>query len=134
MANWHVPLKSRSIICSSYVRPILLYGVEARSFTKKLEESLQGCDRRMLRFMAGSSLADRVTSIEVESRYSMKPLNLVISETILRWYGHVKSLQGDGVLGEVMEIEVPKTRLRSIPKKIWMKIIEEDMCEWNLME
>ena len=134
LTNRHVPLKSRGSIYSSCVRPVLLYGVEAWSLTKKLEETLQSCDRRMLRYMAGVSLADRVLSTEVASRCGVKPLTVVMRENRLRWYGHVKRRQGEGVLGEVMEMEIPGTRPRGRPKKTWMKNIEEDMSQLNLNE
>ena len=132
LTNRHVPLKSRGSIYCSCIRPVLLYGVEAWSITKKLEETLQGCDRRMLRYMAGVSLSDRVASEEVANRCGVKPLLVVLRQSRLRWFGHVKRRRGEGVLGEVMEMEVPGTRPRGRPRKTWMKNIEEDLHELNL--
>ena len=59
---------------------------------------------------------------------------LVMRERRLRWYGHVKRRQGDGILGEVMQMEIPGTRPRGRPKKTWIKNIEEDMSQLNLRE
>ena len=67
--------------------------------------------------MAGVSLADIVASVEVASSCGVKPLTLVMRESRLRWYGSVRRRQGDGVLGEIMETEVPGTRHRGRPKK-----------------
>ena len=46
----------------------------------------------------------------------------------------MKRRQGEGVLGEVMEMEVPATKPSGRPKETWMKNIEEDMGEWNPLE
>ena len=57
-----------------------------------------------------------------------------MSESRLRWYEHVERRKGDGLLGEIMKMELPWTRPRGRPNKTWMRIIEEDTCERNLME
>ena len=44
----------------------------------------------------------------------------------------MKRRRGEGVLGEVMEMEVPGTRPRGRPRKTWMKNSEEDLHEINL--
>ena len=43
----------------------MLYGGETWALTKRLESVLVGCDHRMLRYMAGVTRQDRVTSEEV---------------------------------------------------------------------
>ena len=89
---------------------------------------MQNFNKRILRYMAGVSLADRSASVEVSSRCGFKPLTLVMSERRLRWDGLWKRRQGDGVLRKVMEMEVPGIRSRGRRKKTWMKNIEGDMC------
>ena len=71
--NRHIPLKNRGSIYNACIRPVLLYGAETWNITKKLEETLQSCDRRMLPYMAGVSLSDRVASNDVASRCGVKP-------------------------------------------------------------
>ena len=46
----------------------------------------------------------------------------------------MKKQQGDGVFGEVMEMDVPGRRPRGRPKKTLLNNIVEDMYEWNLVE
>ena len=81
-----------------------------RRVAKKLEESLQGCDTLMQRYMAGASLTDRVASVHVVSKCGLKPSTQVMRESRLIRYGHMKRRKGDGVLGELMEMEVPRSR------------------------
>ena len=132
LVNRHIPLKSRSKVYCACIRPVLLYGVEAWAITKKQKETLENCDRRMLRYMAGVSLSDRVTSEEVAGRCGVKSLAVVMRESRLRWYGHVKRRHGEGLLGEAMELEVTGSRPRGRPKITWMKNVEEDLLQLNL--
>ena len=105
--NRHVPLLSRGAIYRACIRSVLLYGSETWSKTKKITDQIQACDRRMLRYMAGVTLADGVASEEVAGRSGVKPLLTVIREGRLRWLKHVKRREEEGLLGEVMELEVP---------------------------
>ena len=102
--------------------------------TKKIADRIQACDRRMLRYMAGVTLADRVTSEEVANRCGVKPVLTVVREGRLRWFGHVKRREGEGLLGEVMNLEVPGVRPRGRPKKQWKDNVKEDLREMNLTE
>ena len=64
--------------------------------TKKIADRIQACDRRMLRYMAGITLVDRVASEEVARRCGVKPVLLAIREGRLRWFGQVKRREGEG--------------------------------------
>ena len=50
------------------IRSVLLYGKETWPMTQKVENCIQTCDRRMLRYMAGVSLQGRVPSADVALR------------------------------------------------------------------
>ena len=132
LTNLHVPSKNRGSIYSSRIRPVFLYGMKVWTVRIKLEESLQSCDRHMLRYMTGVPLADRVSSVKIPSRCGVKTLTLVMRENRLRWCGHVKRRLCDEVLGEVPEMGVPGTKHKGRSKKTWMKNIEEDMYKWKL--
>ena len=84
--------------------------------------------------MAGVTLADGVASEEVAGRSGVKPLLTVIREGRLRWLKHVKRREEEGLLGEVMELEVSGVRPRGRPKKQWKNNIEEDLRDLNLRE
>ena len=55
------------------VRSVLLYGSENLTITQRLERCIVGCDRHMLRYMAGVSLRDWTTSEEVAEAWKMLP-------------------------------------------------------------
>ena len=47
-----IPLRIRGSVYDSCIRSVMLYGSETRAMTKKDEDILRKCDRRMLRYMA----------------------------------------------------------------------------------
>ena len=102
--------------------------------TKMIADRIQACDKRMLRYMAGVSLADQVAREEVTRRCGVEPILTVVREGRLRWFGHVKRRVGEGLLGEVMELEVPDVTPRDKPKKQWRNNVEEDLRDMNLTE
>ena len=46
------PLRIRGSVFESCIRPVMLYGSETWAMTKKDDDILRKCDRRMLRYMA----------------------------------------------------------------------------------
>ena len=61
----------------------MLYGGEAWALTRRLTRILLGCDKKMLRYMAGVSWRNRVSSLEV------RELGAVLRGRRLGWFGHV---------------------------------------------
>ena len=102
--------------------------------SKKIADGIQACDRMMLRYMTGVTLADRVASEEVTRRCGVKPVLTIVREYRLRLFGHVQRREGKGMLGEVMKLEVFGVRPRSMPKKQWKNNVEEHLIEMNLTE
>lgn len=63
-------------------------------------------DWRMLRYMAGITWRNRVSSDEV-TKCGLKEVNTVLKVRSWRWFGHVKK-RGDGEsLGRAVGVEVP---------------------------
>ena len=47
--NKNIPLKSRVAVYGSCIRSVMLYGTETWSITKRQEQALVSCDRRLQR-------------------------------------------------------------------------------------
>ena len=52
----------------------------------------------------------------------------------MRWFGHVKHRGEKRILRRAMELEVEGRRPVGRPKKIWSKVVEEDMRKLNITE
>ena len=127
LGNKRIPLKNRAHIYSACIRSVLLYGAESWPLTQRLEQCIQSCDRRMLRFLAGVSLRDRLSSAVVARRCGLKEISDLARVRRLQWFGHVQR-RGEGEpLAVVRGWQVEGRRPRGRPKKSWTKIIEEDM-------
>ena len=61
-------------------------------------------------------------------------LELGFRKTRLRWFGHVKHRDENSIFKSVMELEVEDRRPVGRPKKIWSKVVEENMRKFNISE
>ena len=74
--NKGIPLKSRGKVYEACIRSILLYGAETWALTDRLMKVLRGCDRKMLRYMAGVRMMDPISSKIVAERCGLTELTL----------------------------------------------------------
>ena len=79
---------------------------------------------RMVRWMCGVKLHDRVPSKELRGRLELEDIISVLRRNRLRWYGHV--LRKEDWVKKCMEYKVEGTRPRGRPKKTWRQIVEKD--------
>jgi len=89
------------------------------------EVALQRAEKRMVRWMCGVKLQDRVPSKQLRWRLGLEDIISVLQQNRLRWYEHVLRKDNDWVK-KCMEYEVEGTRPRGRPKKTWREIVEKD--------
>ena len=106
LLNKGIPLDRRGMVFDACIRSVMLYGGERRALTKRLEGVLIGCDRRMLRYMAGVTRQDRVSSEEVARRCGVGMLKDALLRRRLGWFGHVERRDERDALGRVRLVEV----------------------------
>jgi len=71
------------------VRSSMLHGSETWPVRKENEVGLQRAEMRMVRWMCGVKLQDRVPSKELRGRLGLDHIISVLQRRRLRWYGHV---------------------------------------------
>ncbi len=113
------------------IRSVMLYGAETWALTNKLMEVLRGCDRRMMRYLAGVRWQDRVISEEVARRCGIREIEVILRQRRLQWFGHVRRAGQDSV---VRTVEVEGRRPVDRPRKTWRKCIEQDLNKLGLRE
>jgi len=71
------------------VRSSMLHGSETWPVRKENEVALQRAEMRMIRWICGLKLQDRVPSKELRERLGLDDIISVLQQNRLRWYGHV---------------------------------------------
>ena len=78
---------------------------------------LQRAEIRMVRWVCGVKLKDRLPSKELRERLGVDDIALVLQQNRLHWYGHVLRKDDDDWAKKCMEHEVEGSRPRGRPKK-----------------
>jgi len=81
---------------------------------------------RIVRWMCGVELQDRVPSKELRGRLELEDIISVLQWNRLRSYGHVLRKEDNEWMKKYMEYEVEGARPRGRPKKPWREIVEKD--------
>jgi len=103
------------------VRSSMLHGSETWPVRKENEVAVHRAEMRMVRWMCGVKLQDRVPSKALRGRLELDDIISVLQQNRLRWYGHVlRRVQ------KCMEYVMEGTRPRGRPKKTCREIVEKD--------
>ena len=122
-----IPLKLRVKIYKTVIRPVLLYGAEAWALRRKEEGVLERTEMRMLRWILGVSLMERIESEEIRKRVGVCKITDKARESRLRWYGHVARRDEDSLIRKVHDMGIEGRRSRGRQKIRWRDVIGRDM-------
>jgi len=104
----------------------MLHGSETWPVRKENVVALQRAEMRMVRWMCGFKLKDRLPSMELRERLDIDDIALVLQQNRLRWYGHVLRKDDDDWVKKCMEYEVEGPWPRGRPKSTWTEVVRED--------
>ena len=122
----YVSCKTKGILYTSCVRSIMIYGAETWPMKKVISQLLDRAEMRMVRWMCGVSLLDKIKSEELRKRMEILDIGEMLRMARLRWFGHVMRMDEDNWVKKCMNLEVQGTVARG-PRKTWRKTVEEDM-------
>jgi len=125
LSNKDISLLVRGRLYSSCVRSSMLHGSESWSVRKENEVALQRAEMRMVRWMCGVKLQDRVPSKELRGRLELENIISVLQRNRLQWYGHVLRKEDNDWVKKRMKYEVEGAR-RVRPKKTWRELVEKE--------
>jgi len=126
LANNDISSKVRGRLYSSCVRSSMLHGSETWPIRKENEVALQRAQMRMVRWMCGVKLQDRVPSKELRESLGLDDIISVLQQNRLRWYGHVLRKEDNDWVKKCMEHDVEGARPIVGSKKTWQEIVEKD--------
>ena len=89
LTNKDVSLIMRGRLYSSCVQSSMLHGSKTWPVRKENVVALQRAELRMVRWMCGVKLKDRLPSKKLRERLGIDDIALVLQQNRLRWYGHV---------------------------------------------
>jgi len=81
---------------------------------------------RMVRWVCGVKLKDRVPSKELRERLGLDDTVFILQQNRLRWHGHVLQKEDNDWVKKCMEYEVEGARPTHRPKKMWTEIVQKD--------
>jgi len=87
--NKDISLKVTGRLYSSCVQSSMLHGSGTWPVRKENEVALQQAKMRMVRWMCGVKLQDRIPSKGLRERLGLDDIILVLQQNRLRWNGHV---------------------------------------------
>jgi len=85
----------------------MLRGSETWPVRKENVVALKRAEMRMVRWMCGVKLKDRLPSKELRERLGIDDMALVLQQNRLRWYGHVLRKEDNDWVKKCMKLRVP---------------------------
>ena len=117
-----VPMKLKSKLYKTVVRPAMVYGSECWALRKQEEQRLHTTEMKMLR-LGKTELKMRPSEELQEWRLS----NQSWPKNRLSWYGHVMRREETRITRSTLSMTVTGTRPRGRPKMRWLDRLKSDM-------
>ena len=120
----HIPRRVKSLIYTSILRPILVYGHEAWALTTRVKSRIQAVEMRVLRLIKGVTKLDRIRNDDIRRELGVESILHFIERGQLRWYGHVKRMGEDRYPKKYYEWTPEGRRPVGRPRIRWRNNIE----------
>ena len=105
-----VSFKLKEKLYVTCVRNAMVYGSEMWAMMAEQSGRLECTEMRMVRWMCGISLRDRVLSAELRERMGIESVSDAMKQSRLRWLGHVLQNDDDDRVKKIMLFEVEGNR------------------------
>ena len=115
---------------------MLVYGSETWDINTEDLDRLGRAERMIIRRMCGLSLKDRKRSDELLSRLGTECVENKIQRTMLRWVGHVDSVERKEInlVKNCTRMNVTGAVGRGAPRKTWKNCVKRGMKTMSMKE
>ena len=122
---------TKLILYKTLIRPVVSYGAEAWTVTKKEEQALLIFERKIFRRIYGPEYENG----EWKSRTNRELEEMSKGENIVKWIkgqrisrlGHLERMEEDRMPKKIFTEELEGTRRRGRPRKRWKEEVERDL-------
>ena len=111
-----VPVKLKRKLYKTVVRPAMVYGSECWALRKQEEQRLHNNEIKMLRPSQGKTRKDRIKNETIRGNAKVSPINSVLTQKRLSWYGHVMRREETHITRSTLSTTVTGTQPRGRPK------------------
>lgn len=125
--------KTKVTVYKTLIRPVVTYGCETWTLTRRLEEMLDTFERKVLRKIYGPVRGEAGWRVrhnhELKQLYGDRTLVDHIKIQRLRWAGHVERMSEDQVPKKILKGQMFRNRSRGRPRTRWQDNIQRDAQE-----
>lgn len=121
----NIPKRVKMLIYKAVLRPILLYGSECWTLTTKMKSRVESTEMRVLRLIEGVTRRDRLRNSKVREDLGVTGILTVIERQQLRWYGHVRRMDGQRLPARWFDWQPDGRRPAGRPRKRWKDTIAD---------
>ena len=126
-----MPIKVKGKVYKTVVRPTMTYAAECWALKKSHMQSMHTTEMRMLRWAGGVTMLDKVRNTHIRGSFGVAPINEKITESRLRWYGHIMRRPEDNMMRRAMNIET-NARRPGRPLTTWCSTIQKELRDADL--
>jgi len=86
--------KTKVKVFKTIYRPILTFGCETWTLTKKEKNRIQAVEMKYLRRVRGLTVIDKVRNRKIRDELDIEPISDFIEKRQLSWWGHLQRMDG----------------------------------------
>ena len=122
---------TKIILYKTLIRPVVSYGAEAWTLTKKEEQAVLIFERKIFRRIYGAKYGKgewkSQTNRELEEMSEGENIVKWIKGQRISWLGYLQRMEVDRMSKKVFTQELEGTRRRGRPRKRWKEEVERDL-------
>mgnify|MGYP001796077018 CR=1 FL=1 len=132
LTNKQIDIKMQMRLFNALIGSIFLYNSELWSITKERNDTIDICQRNLLRKILKIRWPQKISNKELYKRTRQTPWSRTIRIRRIRWLGHLLRLPTDAPARQALEIYLnhPAKHPRGARKVSWVDTISKDLAKY----